>query len=139
VACEAGYSSTRCCVARCLVPDVPRPLHCLISPRTKHHGVVSQKNISSTPLQNPINSSQYTADHELHNRKPPQKNTALLTRYCRLFPSRQDVTYITINNYTILTHSECVFVTLGMEHAVRMRHIVIRSLSDSTIFFHIIS
>lgn len=54
----------------------------------KWHGVVSQKNISSAPLRNPTN-SQYTADHELRNRKPPQKNSALLTRYCRLFqPSR---------------------------------------------------
>ena len=34
---------------------------------------------------------------------------------------------------------ECVFVTLGIQHAMRMRHIVICSFSRSTIFFHIIS
>ena len=33
----------------------------------------------------------------------------------------------------------CVFVALGTQHAMRMRHIVICSLPRSTIFFHIIS
>ena len=38
-----------------------------------------------------------------------------------------------------ITYSECVFVALGTQHAMRMRHIVIRGLSGSTIFLHIIS
>jgi len=33
----------------------------------------------------------------------------------------------------------CVFVALGIQHAMHMRHIVIRGLPRSTIFYHIIS
>ena len=39
----------------------------------------------------------------------------------------------------IITQPECVFVTLGTQHATRMRHIVTRGLPCSTIFFHIIT
>ena len=37
------------------------------------------------------------------------------------------------------TYSDCVFVALGIQHAMRMRRIVICSLPRSTVFFHIIS
>jgi len=36
-----------------------------------------------------------------------------------------------------ITYSECVFLALGMQHAMRMRRIVIYGLSCSTIFFHV--
>jgi hypothetical protein len=38
-----------------------------------------------------------------------------------------------------ITYSEYVFIASGVQHAMRMRHIVIYGLSGSTIFFHIIS
>jgi len=38
-----------------------------------------------------------------------------------------------------ITQPECVFVALGIPHAMRLRYIVIYGLPFSTIFFHIIS
>jgi len=39
----------------------------------------------------------------------------------------------------IITYSECVFVVLSVQHAMRMRHIVVCGLFLSTVSFHIIS
>jgi hypothetical protein len=36
-----------------------------------------------------------------------------------------------------ITYSECVFVALGVQHSICMRHIIICGLSGSTIFYHI--
>jgi len=38
-----------------------------------------------------------------------------------------------------ITYSQCASVALGIQHAMRTRHIVVCALSSSTIFFHIIS
>jgi len=38
-----------------------------------------------------------------------------------------------------ITYSVSESVALGIQHAIRMRHIVIRGLSDSKLFLHIIS
>ena len=40
---------------------------------------------------------------------------------------------------TCITQSECVFVALGIQHAVRMHDILASGLAGSTVFFHIIS
>jgi len=36
-------------------------------------------------------------------------------------------------------YSQCVFVALGIQHAMHMRHVAIGGLSGSTVFFHITS
>jgi len=37
------------------------------------------------------------------------------------------------------THSECVYVALGIQHAIRMHYVAICDMSGCTVFFHIIS
>ena len=54
-----------------------------------------------------------------------------------LVPESYQIIYSTGNMR--ITYSECVFVALGIQYAMRMRYIVICDLPCSTIFFHIIS
>jgi len=44
-----------------------------------------------------------------------------------------------IGKGTVITYSECVPVTLSVQHAMRMHRVFVCGLSGSTIFFHIIS
>jgi hypothetical protein len=38
-----------------------------------------------------------------------------------------------------IIYFKCMFIALGIQHAMRTCHIAIRSLSNCTIFFHVIS
>ena len=55
--------------------------------------------------------------------------------YCDVTLRRGRATIVVVGS---ITSCECVFVALRIQHAMRMRHIVICRLPRSTIFFHII-
>jgi len=42
-------------------------------------------------------------------------------------------------NAVSLIYSECMYVALGIQHAMHVRHIAICGIFGSAIFFHIIS
>ena len=48
-------------------------------------------------------------------------------------------TIIVVESSKYYTFRECVFVALGIQHAMRMRYIIIYGFSRSTTFLHIIS
>jgi len=45
-------------------------------------------------------------------------------------------TIVAVENQEIITYSECIFVGLGTQHAMHMRHIVICGLPGCAVFFH---
>jgi hypothetical protein len=52
---------------------------------------------------------------------------------------RVNTSVVAVEKEKSSTYSECVFVSLGIQHAMRMRHLVICGLFGSKIFFQIIS
>ena len=48
-------------------------------------------------------------------------------------------TIVVVEKAMGIIQPECVFVALGIQHAMRMRHTLIYDLPRSTTFFHIIS
>ena len=52
---------------------------------------------------------------------------------------RHRTTNVAVEKQLSITHSECGFVALGAQHAMRMRPTVICGLFGSTVSFHIIS
>jgi hypothetical protein len=60
-------------------------------------------------------------------------------KYAGLKVRRFCATIAAVEKAVIITYFECVSVALGIQHATRVRHIVICGLQGSRIFFHIIS
>ena len=52
---------------------------------------------------------------------------------------RACATIVVLEKAISITYSECVFVALGIQHSVRMRHIVVCGLSGDTVLLHISS
>jgi hypothetical protein len=59
--------------------------------------------------------------------------------YVRRNVKERSCTHCCSRKAVTITQPVCVFVALGIQHAMRMRHIVLCGLPRSTTSFHIIS
>jgi hypothetical protein len=74
----------------------------------------------------------YTNDVNLlreNNNITVQRNNVTMTHVL--------ATIVAVEKSIIITGFESLILALGTQHAMRMRHIVICSLPNSTIFFHV--
>jgi hypothetical protein len=92
------------------------PFHFLMNDSVKNQSVVSSQNTSVI--------NEHTTRQAIYVKHDTE------ARSCNLCCSGKAI---------IITYSECVFIALGIQHATRMRHIVICGLPGSTVFFHFIS
>ena len=67
----------------------------------------------------------------------PSNTYILSCVYCHYVITIQSDVRTFWYGFISIIYSECVFVASGIQHEMRMRHIVICDLPDSTVFFHI--
>ena len=85
------------------------------------------------------NAHMVLAENPVEKRRRWEVNITSQTTYVQRNIAARSCNHCCNGKGISITYSECVFVTLGSQHAMRMRHTVICCTTDSTIFFHIVS